>query len=142
MEEGGREAAAACGSETNIHALGKGRSLVVAVGHTDADGRCARSMRRPRVHGDHHKLIHVIGPFVVQAPGRADHASRRDVKVSTLDKVGELRVQAGVAVTGNHWKRQAQVRTLLQRLRPPEGRAPPCSREVPADTLSGTPSLL
>lgn len=98
-------------AETNIHALGEHRSLVVAVGNADADGRRARPRRRPRVHGDHHKLVQVIGPFVVQASGGVDHAPRRHVKVGTQDEVGQQRVQARVAVTGGHCKRRRRVRT-------------------------------
>lgn len=87
---------------TNIHALGKHWGLVIAVGNTDADRCCARSRRCPCVHSDDHKLVDVIGPFIVQTFGRVDHTFRCDVKVSTLDKVGELSIQPGVTVTGNN----------------------------------------
>lgn len=87
---------------TNIHVLGKHRGLVVAVGNTDADRSRAGSGRHPCVHGDDHKLVHMIGPFVVQPFGGVDHALRCDVKVGALDEVGEPSVEPGVTVTGNN----------------------------------------
>lgn len=89
--------------ELSLHALGEDGRLVVAVGHSDANGGGSGAWGCTRIHGNHHKLIDVIGPFVVQATGGTDHASWCDVKVSAGNKVRELRVYAGVAVSGEDW---------------------------------------
>lgn len=85
-----------------LHALGEDGRLVVAVGDSDADGGGACSGGRSCIHGDHHKLIDVIGSLIVQATGGADHAPRCDVKVTTVNEVRELRVYAGVTVPGQN----------------------------------------
>lgn len=93
-------------SQTNrsgdVRALGEDWSLVVAIGDPDADrgGACAGG--RPGIYGDHHKLVDVIGPLVVKATGRADHASRRDNEITAVNEVGELGVHTGVTVPGQN----------------------------------------
>lgn len=84
--------------ERVLHALGEDGGLVVAIGDSDADRGGARPGGRARIHGDDHKLVDVVRPFVVQATGGADHAPRCDVEVGAVDEVRELRVHAGVAV--------------------------------------------
>lgn len=83
-----------------VHALGEDGRLVVAVGDPDADGGGAGTGWRAGIHGDHDKLVDVIGPLVVKATGGADHAPRRDVEVAAMDEVGELGVHTGVTVPG------------------------------------------
>lgn len=73
-----------------LHALGEDGRLVVAIGDSDANRGGARAGGHPRVHGDHHKLVGVIGSLVVQATGGADHAPRCDVKVASVNEVREL----------------------------------------------------
>lgn len=59
-----------------IHSLGEDRSLIIDVGHADADGGGACAGGCALIYSHHHALIHVIGSLVVQLPAGADHALR------------------------------------------------------------------
>lgn len=86
--------------QRDSHCLGEDGGLIVSVGHADPHGGGACPGGAALVHGHHHKLVDVVGPLVVQVLPGADDALRRDVKVQALDEVGDLRVQACVAVSG------------------------------------------
>lgn len=83
-----------------IHSLGEDRSLIIDVGHADADRGSACAGGCALIYSHHHTLIHVIGPFIIQLPTGADHTLSRNGKVRTLDEVGYLRIQPSVTVSG------------------------------------------
>lgn len=85
-----------------LRVLGEDGRLVVAIGDSNADRGGARAGGSPCIHGDHHKLIDVIGSLIVKATGGAYHTPRCDVKVATVNEVRQLRVHTGVTIPGQN----------------------------------------
>ena len=86
--------------------LGELWRLVVDVGHAYPHRGGAGAGDLPFVHGHDHKLIEVVGPFIVQSARRENGPMRRDGEVWTQRVIGQLGILPRVTVTGRHWERE------------------------------------
>lgn len=83
--------------------LGKFRGLVVDVCHPHADRGGARVRLDSAVRHHHHKLVEMVGPFIVQTARREDGPMRWDAEVRAQGVIRELSVGARVTVCGQNW---------------------------------------